>query len=199
MIKPEFTPDSELDLEGVIKKYYDAVRSNALHATRSENDAADITQNVFTLLVERWDGLERDRIGGWLFAVTRRKIHEHFRAASKDVAVISIDNSGDSSGIDLPMEDKYFALRELDMEAVKQRVLSVLSDAERSLYDAYFTEGRSYEDICSAYTLSYSAASSRIKRIRRKLEQSIKDNSEILPVLSALSVPVIMKIMFNGR
>ncbi len=200
MTKPEHTPDETLDLKSVIIKYYDAVRSNALHATRSENAAADVTQSVFTLLVERWDSLDHSRIGGWIFAALRRKLLEYFRKAAKDGAVLSLDDAEDADE-QLSSEDVYFDLSDSEIDAVKERVLSVLSEEERKIYDAYFTEGRSYEDICAVYSLSYSAASSRVMRIRRKLEKSIKENGgDLLPMLAAAaSLPVVYYVIFNGR
>ena len=200
MKKPERTPDAELGLEGVIIKYYDAVRANALHVTRSEHTAADITQSVFTLLVERWDGLEHDRIGAWIFACERRKLLEFFRSARRESAVLSLDENGIEDGA-LSGVDSYFEITDDELDAVKERVLSVLSADERVLYEAYFTEGRSYEDICALYSLSYSAATSRVKRIRRKLEESIKNNGgDLMLILTAL-VPAALaiEILLIGR
>lgn len=200
MRKSEYTPDAGLDLESVIKKYYDAVRSNALHSTRSESAAADITQDVFVLLCERWDTLKRDRVGGWIFSVLYRKLREYFRKTSRENAVISLDDT-QASEIAPSVEDVYFETDDDEIEAVRERVLSVLSDEERKLYEACFVEGRSYEDVCAVYSLSYAAATSRVKRLRRKLEKSIKKNGkDILPILTAAATSAILtQIIFNGR
>ena len=200
MKKPEHTPDAGLDLEGVVEKYYNAVKSNAMHATRSETAAADITQDVFALLVDRWDRLSPDKIGGWIFAVLRRKLFEYFRKIERDGSVMPI-NEAVEDDLRLSEEDSYFELTDSEFEAIKERVLSVLSDSERALYEMYFVEGRSYEDICDLYSLGYRAAASRVKRIRRKLETSIKNNgTDILPVFAAfVLVPLMAYVIFSGR
>ena len=77
----------------------------------------------------------------------------------------------------------------------------MLSEKERALYELYFTEHRSYEDICSIYSIGYNAAAQRIKRIRRKLEKTIKGNgNDLLPTLAAaVSVQIVTYLIFNGR
>ena len=201
MVRPEHTPDAELDLAGVIEKYYDAVKSNALYVTRSEHAASDVTQSVFTLLVERWDKLKHDRIGAWIFAAERRKLLEFFREKERGGSVLPLDEM-EKPDAALSAEDKYFELTDAELEAVRDRVLSVLSDGERELYEAYFVEGRTYEDICALYSLTYYAATSRVKRIRRKLERSVKENGpDTLALLAASSAAAAFaaRVIFCGR
>lgn len=202
MSKIEHTEDAGLSLREVIEKYYAAIRADALYVTRSEEEAEDITQEVFTSLAERWDELKHERIGAWIFGALRFRLLEYFRENGRQNKTVPIDGPAAINSSSISSEDNYFALSDEQIEKIRQKVLSVLSEKERKLYEIYFVEGRTYDDICALYSISYSAATSRIKRIRRKLEKSIKKNSP--DTLSALAAsPVIlayvMNVIFNGK
>lgn len=200
MIKGEYTDDLGLTLEETVKKYYDAVKANALYVTGEESAAEDVTQNVFTLLVERWDVLERSRVGAWIFKTLRNKLLEYFREKTRDGEIIPLENADNLNDEALLTDDAYFKLTDEQIDEIRERVLSVLNERERELYESYFISGHSYEEICGVYRIRYTAASSRINRIRRKLEKSIKDNKDVLPMLSAAAAAAIIKqIIFRGR
>jgi RNA polymerase sigma-70 factor (ECF subfamily) len=52
-------------------------------------DAADVSQEVFGMLVARIESFDRDRpndtFRGWLRTITRNKVHDHFRLAARSV------------------------------------------------------------------------------------------------------------------
>ena len=55
-----------------------------------ESDAADVGQEVFRTVAVKIDGFRRDRRGdtfrGWLWTITRNKLHDFWRRAAKQLA-----------------------------------------------------------------------------------------------------------------
>ena len=195
-------PDIDLDIREIIEKYYDTVKSTALYVTRSEDIASDITQDVFTTLVEKWDHINRKYTGAWILGVTRNKLFEYFRQNNKNSAVIPLEDTAITDDNALSSYDSYFELSDEQLNSLKEKVLSVLSENERRIYEAYFVEKHTYDEICALYSMSYSAATSRIKRIRRKLERSIKENGPDtlgLLAVSTAALTYVAQLIFNGR
>lgn len=195
--------DADLDIRGIIDKYYDAVKANALYVTRSEDAASDVTQEVFKTLVEKWEKIDRNYAGVWLFGVTRRKLLEFFHKSARADGILPLEDAEIVDNKALSSDDVYFDLTDEQLDAAKERVLSVLTDDERALYEAYFVERKTYGDICALYSLSYSAATSRVKRIRRKLERSVKENGPdaliVLLSVSGAAMAYFSNMIFNGR
>lgn len=50
---------------------------------QKEENAADVTQEVFLIFQEKYEGLEDDYIKAWLYKVADNKIKEQFRAIAK--------------------------------------------------------------------------------------------------------------------
>ena len=67
----------------LVELYGPVIYGWSRQAGMSADDAGDLVQDVFRELVEHFDGFRRDRPGdtfrGWLFAITRNKIRDHYR------------------------------------------------------------------------------------------------------------------------
>ncbi|MBQ7160279.1 MAG: sigma-70 family RNA polymerase sigma factor [Clostridia bacterium] len=176
MDNKEYSNDSGLSLEETVEKYYDAIWRNALFLVRfSEEDAYDITQNVFLLLAQKWDELDKRHIGAWLFEVSRRKIIDFFRAEEKQRGGKQVISFDDPSSVfpDLATYDEYFQVDPELLEKAKDEILSSLTEEERSLYNDLFENGRSYNDIVNLYSVSYTDVSTKAKRLRDKIKKQV--------------------------
>ena len=177
MAKAEYTDDSKLTPEQIIDKYYEIIRANALYLTnRSKSDAEDLTQNVFMLMVEKWDTISHDRIGAWLLEVERRKALEYFRTqdkqkGGKDV-VYAVDPAYETAPV-LAVTDAYFDATPELIEELKREILDSLDEDERRLYEDVFVNGRSYDDIAALYSTTGHALRTRVWRLRKKISKMI--------------------------
>lgn len=63
--------------------YYNDIYHLCLSRLKKEENAADVTQEVFLLFQEKYEGLEDEYIKAWLYKVANNKIKEQFRAIAK--------------------------------------------------------------------------------------------------------------------
>ena len=63
--------------------YYNDIYHLCFSRLKSEEDAADVSQDVFLFFQENYNELEDDYIKAWLYSVANNKIKEQFRAIAK--------------------------------------------------------------------------------------------------------------------
>lgn len=173
MKERKYTNDAALTIDEIVDKYYGAIHANAMYLTNFNEPAADdITQSVFLLLVEKWQKLDPVHIGAWLFETERRKLLEYYRTVhSRGGNNIECPDPLPTNDDDeaLAACDEYFVPDAKTLEEIKDEILAQLSEEERGLYKAYFLRDMSVSDVTALYSISYDAATSRIRRLREKL------------------------------
>lgn len=197
--------DSELSLQDILEKYYSPIWMNNFYLLfQSKSDADDVTQSVFLVLLEKWDSIDRTNVGAWLYGVARRKLYEFYR--QKKIEGVTVFSAEILNAIikqdDYFENDTYFKLSEEIILKIKSEILDSLSHDEIKLYNDYFVKGMSYEDIMKLYSLSYSAAASRVHRLKDKLNHLVGEKSSALLSLgityTAFSLYLLM-LMYNNR
>ena len=203
MSKDNYSDDSDLSLEQVIEKYYPVIYENNYYLLfKSKVNAQDVTQNVFTLLVEKWDELEKTHIRAWLFSVARLKLYEFYRS-NKRISdhVVSLELLKDELPISNEIHDTY-NIDDKTLEKIKEEVLDMLTDDERRLYEDYFVNGVSYDKLMKLYSISYSAVTTRVSRLKEKLNHCIGVKSASLLsfgfVYSTITLSLLYKLL-GGR
>ena len=166
-------------------------------------DADDLTQNVFTVLSEKWDTLEKTNIGAWIFGVARRKLYEYYREKKKTTAnIVSMELLKTELTQYDQDNDTYFLIDDETINKIKDEILDMLSDDERELYEEYFVKGVPYEIIMQIYSISYSAATSKVNRLKEKINHCISVKSASLLsfglVYSAITLSL-MSDLLGGR
>ena len=181
MSKENHSDDSDLTIDQVIRKYYPIILKNNLHLlNKSKANADDVTQNVFMVLVEKWDTLNKKTVGAWLFGVARLKIYEFYRANKKfEDNVVSLELIKEERKSFDEILNTY-QMDEMTLDKIKAEVLGMLSDDERQLYEYYFENGVSYDKLMELYSISYSAATSKVNRLKNKINHYISIKSASL-------------------
>ena len=78
----------------LLNKYERLVYSIPLRYGLSRNDAADIAQNTFTILIESLDALSEDsRLGAWLATVARRQTWRLLERNRREIASEGLDGA----------------------------------------------------------------------------------------------------------
>ncbi len=159
------------ELDEFIRSNYDLIWTAAYClANRSKESADEITQDVFLLLVQKWDTLQKDNIKAWLLAAARNKTLEYFRTEKKQSGGINICLEEVS---EIPDHDSSYELSEKEILKIKDELLKTLTEEERQLYNAYYEKNISYEDIVKLYSLPLFTARSKIWRITNKLYKEL--------------------------
>ena len=195
--------DNNIGIEEVNRGNYNTIWIYVRCLARVSNDCAnDITQDVFLVLVKKWDQLDKSNIRAWLYSVARAKIKEFFKAEKKQRGgndTISLDEEAPDSDL-FAGYDNYFCDDE-SLRAIKESILSVLQPQQRELYEEYFVKRKSYKDIMEQFSLSDVSARGRIDRIRKRLTKEIFKCLAFLAIGASAGYwgPALRGLIFNGR
>lgn len=153
--------------------HYDDVYRLCLSRLKREEDATDVTQEVFLFFQEKYDELEDVYIKAWLYAVANNKIKEQFRAIAKrekELIFGTVFGSQTSTDILYEMEEDNKITPE-EIEEKKQGILSSLNEKELELFEMVYTKHMEYEELAKALDTSEHAVRSRVYRLRLKIKE----------------------------
>lgn len=153
--------------------YYDDVYRLCLSRLKREEDASDVTQEVFLFFQEKHNELEDDYIKAWLYSVADNKIKEQFRAIAKrekELIFGAVFGSQTSTDILYEMEEDNNISPE-EIEEKKSRIISSLNKKELELFEMVYTKHMEYEELAKALNISEHAARSRVYRLRLKIKE----------------------------
>ena len=167
--------DAALTLTMLYEQFRRPIHSYVYRLLGNQEDADDITQEVFVRACTSWDGLhERDRLSPWLYRIAtnlcidqlrRRKriswwpLSLRFHKDDSDEEIVNDDSSSilaDSGGIPEIAEREHIRLTLMSMPE-EYAVVLVLSAAQ----------GIPYQEIGTILGISSNAAATRISRAKR--------------------------------
>lgn len=193
MKKDNYSDDIDLEIDEIVDKYYDAIHTTIFFlCNHSKIIAEDITQNVFMFLIQSWDKLDKSKTGAWLFEVARRKIYEYLRTENSQRGGKNVISSTAFDNLDIilqPTYDQYFNPNDATIERIKNEILDSLSYDERKLYGDFFVNGKSYEEIVELYSMPYSTLTTKMSRLKHKVDKAIKQKSFDLGLYGMLYIP----------
>ena len=152
--------------------HYDDVYQLCLSRLKREEDAFDVTQEVFLFFQEKYNELEDVYIKAWLYAVANNKIKEQFRAIAKrekELIFGTVFGSQTNTDILYEMEEDNKITPE-EIEEKKQGILSSLSDKELELFEMVYTKHMEYEELAKALDISEHAVRARVYRLKLKIK-----------------------------
>jgi RNA polymerase sigma-70 factor (ECF subfamily) len=147
----------------LFERHHRAVFSFLRRMTGSNEDAEDLTQEVFMRVLKAIDGYqERSRERAWVFRIARNVWLDHNRARGRAPAVEPIRDPHVGRLPD--PQDSRLAL---------QQALACLGDAEREAFLMREAGGLGYAEIAEATGATPDAVRSRIHRARLALRRTL--------------------------
>jgi RNA polymerase sigma-70 factor (ECF subfamily) len=146
----------------------------------SDEDRADVFQEVFRSLAEKIDGFCRDRPGGtfrgWLRTITRNKITDHFRkkqeqAAGGSDALAALHQIAASAENDPDEEAQEHALLHRALEQLKGE----FEPATWQAFWAVIVEGRRAVDVALDMGMPANAVTKARARVLLRLQEHLGD------------------------
>lgn len=153
--------------------YYDCIYQLCHSRLKREEDAFDVTQEVFLLFQEKYNELEDDYIKAWLYKVADNKIKEQFRAIAKREreliygTVFDVQKSTDI--LYETQEDNKITPEEL--EERKEGILDSLTEKELELFEMVYTKHMEYKELAKALNVSEGAVRTRVYRLNLKIKE----------------------------
>ncbi len=153
--------------------YYEDIYYLCFSRLKNEDEAADVTQDVFLFFQENYNELEDDLIKAWLYAVANNKIKEQFRAIAKrekELIYAAVFGSRTSTDILYEMEEDNKVTPE-ELEEKKKSILSSLSEKELELFEMVYTKHMEYKELAKVFDVSEHAVRARVYRLRLKIKE----------------------------
>ena len=160
---------SASDLEAAYQQWSSLVFTSALRATGNRDDAADITQAVFTAAWRGRQSFDPDRgtVSGWLMGITRRRIADHWAERSKQTSVAEAVMSAN------PGDDMPSAEIAVDRVLVADE-LAQLGDPQRRIMEMAFFEDLTHAQISRALRLPLGTVKSHIRRSLERMRSRLE-------------------------
>lgn len=152
--------------------YYDDVYHLCYSRLKKEEEAADVTQEVFLFFQENYNELEDNFIRAWLYKVADNKIKEEFRSIAKmekELIFGTVFGTQTSTDILYEMEEDN-KITDEELEEKKQGILSSLTDKELELFEMVYTKRMEYAELAKALDTTEHAVRSRVYRLRLKIK-----------------------------
>lgn len=158
--------------EEISKLYYDKVFRYCMAISKNNyEDSLEITQEVFLVFSKKYNELEDDLIDHWLLAVAKKKSFEYFRRLKNEEIVASIEDSFTSVDEIFSTMTKFYSYSDADIKMTIEAILKLLTKNEYDLFIKKFVENKSQSEIAEEYGIAVSSVSSRLNRLRNKIEK----------------------------
>jgi RNA polymerase sigma-70 factor (ECF subfamily) len=147
------------------------------------NDAADVVQEVFRSVATGLSGFRKDRPGdtfrGWLWTITRNKIHDHFRVRTElpdarggTAAQFALQQLPDET----PRDAEQAEDARLQSKLARRAVCLMQSDFEESTWQAFWltaVEQQPAQAVAEQLDMSTAAVYMAKSRVLRRLREEL--------------------------
>lgn len=166
--------------EGLFNRYQKRVYNLVYRMVGNEQDAADLTQEVFVRVYNSLHTLRTDQaLAGWLRTVAVNITRDHFRKSMRTVKADSLDSKieFDDGEVEREVEDwsgnpeRIFDRK--DVQEAVHRALNSLSDDHRTVVALHHIEGMDVKDIAKALKVPAGTIKSRLARAREELKRKL--------------------------
>jgi RNA polymerase sigma factor (sigma-70 family) len=169
-------PRDQQAFEEAVSAYYEPLYRFALGLSRSEADAADLTQRAFERFGEKAAALrDKTKTKTWLFTTLYRDFLQHKRHTTR-FPETEFDETLDSTIVELPRAD---VIADANTAVA---VLNGLEEPFRSALVLFYLQEHSYREIAEILDVPIGTVMSRISRGKEMLRARMDDR---LPAVAA--------------
>lgn len=175
----------------LVRKHTRGIFSLCLRATGCEEEAKDLTQEIFLKIFRAIEGFDirRASFTTWLYRVARNHLVDYYRCSRKDPVTVSIEEEF----LQLEQDPAHEAPRPDELEhrerrALLQKALEQLSPGLRQAVVLRDLEGMEYQEVSKVLGIPSGTAKSRVHRGHLELGRVLVRQQDVtLRQTSALS------------
>jgi RNA polymerase sigma-70 factor (ECF subfamily) len=168
-------PHDSQAFEDVVNAYYQPLYRFALGLSRSEADAADLTQQAFERFAERGESLrDISKAKTWLFTTLYREFLMQRRHATR-FPESEIEESANELAPEMPRAE------EATDAGAAVAALNQLDEPFRSALMLFFLREHSYREIADILNVPIGTVMSRISRGKELLRERLESTAKSMP------------------
>lgn len=166
--------------EVLYRRYHLEIYRYVFHKVRDQEVAGDIASQVFVKALGQLKKYKHKGVpfSAWLFRIAINEVNQYFRKTQK-TRFLSIE----SSGLEELQETLEDTSEKEQLLNVMKEVLVGLSDAEVTLIDLRFFEGRSFKEVGQIMEISEANAKAKtyriLKRMRSRMVEKMQHEQKI--------------------
>lgn len=168
----------------LVNAYSSQIYNVCLNLLRNQEDAEDVTQEVFTtvfLSINSFTGASK--LSTWMYAIALNKSKEFLRKKNRKKRfgfMLRIDNEEKTSTSFTIVETNHpgVLLENKERTEILFSALDQLVDAQKEAYVLHKLEGLSYSEISEIMKVSVPSVESLMFRAKKKLQEVLKDYYE---------------------
>ena len=162
-IAAAFTRGDEGSFREMYNRWSPLVYSVARRSLRNDDDAADVTQAAF---VAAWQGRQRfDPNSGWLLAITRNKIVDHYRASGRVADPVE--------EVPEEVEQDYAVEGTVDRVLLADEIAR-LGEPQKRILELCFYQDMTHAQVASLLDLPLGTVKSHIRRSLARLRDRLE-------------------------
>ncbi len=170
----EFRDTEVNDLEFIRDLYiknYDSIVRFCSRKTKNIDDAKDITQEVFLILLDKINDIDKSKARAWLYGTANNKLSEYIKSQSLNIEQMSDEIESKLKSVSL--EDEFFNCSHEEIESQKGLIINRLSNEKKILYEEYYIKKLSHKEIADKNGISVAASKVRKNRLAHELMKII--------------------------
>lgn len=153
------------------KRYQHLVMGIALKYLNNKNDAADITMDVFEIVLKKITNRDIANFKGWLYIITKNHIFSKFR----NKMLNSVEFKNDL--MENEVIDTLYYDYEMDSTFEQlEKAMNTLNNQQRICVQEFYLKDKSYKDIAEEMSLDLNAVKSFIQNGKRNLKIFLQKN-----------------------
>jgi len=168
----------------LLNEHRDLVFSRALYVLRDHEEAEDVTQEAFLRLWRAGDGVDPERLGGWLLRVVHNLCVDHARR--RKVVRTRLGRPVPDGAADVaasaPSAAPDWALRLDERQRRLLDAMATLPPQTRDVMLMHYYQGMKLQEIADALDKTVAALKVQIHRARRSLRGVLAADEDWAPV-----------------
>lgn len=151
----------------LVERYHVGLIIHCENLLKNRHDAEDITQDVFVTAYQRIGSYDstKGRFSTWLYRIATNKCLDRLRREKRHIDVEDIEQI---AAVTMPTHIEDDEIRRL-----RQKVLELTPPEYRRVVEAYFWEGKSYQQIADELETNPSTVGVWLSRAKQQLREGL--------------------------
>ncbi|MDI6830471.1 MAG: sigma-70 family RNA polymerase sigma factor [Actinomycetota bacterium] len=182
----DFLAGDHAAFEELATRYQPAIMNMAYRLLGNRNDAGDVCQEVFVLLLRKLGSFRGEaKFSTWLYRVSLNACHDYARRSRRNVSL------SESPGDDLPeieqrladdgLEAPEASMERAEVQKAVREAISRLPYKFKEIIYLHDISGYNYKEVAEILDISLGTVKSRLNRARNRLALELRDFWEQMP------------------